>query len=229
MDWSCNSGKSVVRFCPIVPAWKRTLDIACVVVAAPLLLPIMVVIALWIRWISAGPSFFIQKRVGFRGQLFNCIKFRTMEIDADPEVHKRYLADLMQSDKPTVKLDEIYDPRIIPCGSFLRASGLDELPQILNVLGGQMSLVGPRPCLPYEYEAYKADQMVRFETPPGLTGLWQISGRANTTYSDMIALDTEYVRTRSIFLDLKILLMTVPTLVSQVRDSMRLEKTRSAI
>jgi lipopolysaccharide/colanic/teichoic acid biosynthesis glycosyltransferase len=204
-----------------VPAWKRFLDIACVAIALPFLLPVMVAIAALIKCASRGPVLFLQERVGLRGRRFICFKFRTMKANADVGVHQRYLAELMQSDKPMLKMDAKCDPRLIPFGSILRSTGLDELPQILNVLGGQMSLVGPRPCLPYEYENYEPAQRRRFDTLPGLTGLWQVSGKNRTTFSEMIALDVRYAREKSAWLDLKIMFKTIPALVSQVLDTRR--------
>ena len=207
-----------------VPAWKRVLDVGCVIMAMPLLLPLMVAIAAVIKCASPGPVLFLQERVGLRGRRFICFKFRTMRINADAGVHQRYLVELIQSDKPMVKMDAKCDPRLIPCGSVLRATGLDELPQILNVLGGQMSLVGPRPCLPYEYENYEPGHKRRFDTLPGLTGLWQVSGKNKTTFSEMIALDVRYAREKSVWMDFKIMARTIPALVAQVRDMRRRRK-----
>jgi exopolysaccharide production protein ExoY len=201
-----------------VPLWKRSLDITCVILASPVLVPVMVFLALLIKCASPGPVFFLHERVGYRGRRFICFKFRTMKANADSEIHRRHLADLMRSDSPMEKMDSKGDPRLIPFGSLLRATGLDELPQIFNVLGGEMSLVGPRPCLAYEYENYLPSQKRRFETLPGLTGLWQVSGKNKTTFSEMIALDIRYAVTKSPVLDLKIMLKTVPALVSQVQE-----------
>lgn len=207
-----------------VPAWKRMLDIACVLLAMPILLPVMLAIAALIKCASPGPVLFLQERVGLGGRRFICFKFRTMKTNADVGVHQRYLTELMQSDKPMVKMDAKCDPRLIPCGSILRSTGLDELPQVLNVLGGEMSLVGPRPCLPYEYDNYEPAQKRRFDTLPGLTGLWQVSGKNKTTFSEMIALDVRYSQEKSVWLDLKIMFKTIPALVSQVRDTRRRRK-----
>lgn len=200
------------------------LDIACVILAMPILLPVMLAIATLIKCASPGPVLFLQERIGLGGRRFICFKFRTMKANADVGVHQRYLTELMQSDKPMVKMDAKCDPRLIPCGSILRAMGLDELPQVLNVLGGEMSLVGPRPCLPYEYDNYEPAQKRRFDTLPGLTGLWQVSGKNKTTFSEMIALDVRYSREKSVWLDLKIMFKTIPALVSQVRDTRRRRK-----
>jgi hypothetical protein len=142
-----------------------------------------------------------------------------MKVNADPGIHQRHLADLVQSNAPMAKMDAKGDPRLISLGSLLRATGLDELPQLLNVLGGQMSLVGPRPCVPYEFEHYLPSQKRRFDTLPGLTGLWQVSGKNKTTFAEMIALDIHYTENKSPWLDLKIMFRTLPALVTQVREA----------
>jgi len=199
-----------------IPVWKRALDISCIVLALPVLLPLVLILMAMIKCVSPGPILYLNERIGYRGRRFICFKFRTMKVNADSDVHKRHLADLMRSDAPMVKMDVKGDPRLIPFGSFLRATGLDELPQLLNVLGGQMSIVGPRPCLPYEYENYLPSQKRRFASLPGLTGLWQVSGKNRTTFSEMIALDIQYAETKSLWLDLKIMLKTAPALMIQV-------------
>jgi lipopolysaccharide/colanic/teichoic acid biosynthesis glycosyltransferase len=134
--------------------WKRALDIVVVLLALPLLVPLMIVVAVLIRVVSAGPVLFKQERVGYLGRRFMCFKFRTMFVGADAVAHQGHLRHLMDSNTPMTKMDSEGDPRIIPFGRLLRASGLDELPQLINVLRGEMSLVGPRPCLPYEYDKY---------------------------------------------------------------------------
>jgi lipopolysaccharide/colanic/teichoic acid biosynthesis glycosyltransferase len=162
---------------------------------------------------------FLQERVGYRGRRFICFKFRTMKVGSDVELHRSHVAELMRSNEPMTKMDTKGDQRLIPLGSLLRATGLDELPQILNVLGGQMSLVGPRPCLVYEYENYSLSQRQRFNTLPGLTGLWQVCGKNKTTFSEMIALDIAYAEKKSLWLDLLILARTLPVVVSQYREA----------
>ena len=156
-----------------------------------------------VRIVSKGPVLFRQERVGYLGQRFMCFKFRTMFVNSDTNVHQGHLDQLMDSDAPLIKMDSKGDPRIIPFGKLLRATGLDELPQLLNVLRGEMSLVGPRPCLPYEYNKYQRWQKERFNTLPGLTGLWQVGGKNKTTFTEMICLDIRYARTRTLWLDLK--------------------------
>lgn len=198
--------------------WKRVLDIVVVLLALPLLVPLMIVVAVLIRVVSAGPVLFRQERVGYLGRRFMCFKFRTMFVGADAMVHEGYLRHLMDSNTPMTKMDSEGDPRIIPFGLLLRSSGLDELPQLINVLRGEMSLVGPRPCLPYEYDKYLPSQKERFASLPGLTGLWQVSGKNRTTFVEMIQLDIQYAREKSLWFDIAILLRTVPALVTQIWD-----------
>jgi len=204
-----------------VPRWKRVLDLVCVLIAAPALFPLGLLVALLIKLVSPGPAFFKQTRVGYRRQHFQIWKFRTMAVNVDTRVHEAHLARLIKSDQPMVKLDAGGDPRLIPFGSWLRSLGLDELPQILNVLRGEMSLVGPRPCVPYECEGYQPRHYGRFETLPGLTGLWQVNGKNRTTFEEMMEWDLRYVQERSLLLDLKIIAMTIPAILAQVQDTKR--------
>ena len=210
-----------------VPRWKRLSDVSVVLLATPILLPLMVAVAVLVRIVSKGPILFRQERVGYLGRRFMCFKFRTMFVNSDTTVHQGHLDHLMDSDAPLVKMDAKGDPRIIPFGRLLRATGLDELPQLVNVLRGEMSLVGPRPCLPYEYNKYQRWQKERFNTLPGLTGLWQVGGKNNTTFTEMICLDISYARTRTMWLDLKILLKTFPAIVVQVFESRDSRERRS--
>jgi lipopolysaccharide/colanic/teichoic acid biosynthesis glycosyltransferase len=202
-----------------IPGWKRALDVTAILLALPFLLPLAMVITIVIRMVSKGPVLFKQERVGYRGSRFMCLKFRTMFCGAETATHQGHLQQLMTSDVPMTKMDSKGDSRIIPFGNLLRSSGLDELPQLINVLKGEMSLVGPRPCLPYEAAKYLTTQMERFNTAPGLTGLWQVSGKNRTTFTKMIQLDIEYSRTKSLFLDLKIIFLTIPALLVQMRDT----------
>ena len=208
--------------------WKRILDISVILLALPLLLPLMAIVALLIRVVSAGPVLFKQERVGYLGQRFMCFKFRTMFVGADAAAHQGHLHRLMDSNTPMTKMDSEGDPRIIPFGLLLRSSGLDELPQLINVLRGEMSLVGPRPCLPYEYERYLPWQKKRFASTPGLTGLWQVSGKNRTTFVEMIQLDIKYTREKSLWFDIKILARTIPALITQLRETRRREKILSS-
>lgn len=203
-----------------IPFWKRVLDIACILFLLPLLLPLMLAIAAIIKLSSSGPVFFRQERVGFLGKGFMCLKFRTMIVNADTSVHQGYLNQLMASNAPMTKMDAKGDPRLIRCGAILRSSGLDELPQLINVLRGEMSIVGPRPCLPYEYNNYRPRYKKRLETLPGLTGFWQVNGKNKTTFRQMIAMDVWYAKNKSALVDVWIMWRTFPTLFSQVREMM---------
>jgi lipopolysaccharide/colanic/teichoic acid biosynthesis glycosyltransferase len=204
-----------------VPVWKRVLDVSCLLIAIPSLLPLMLIIAALIKISSRGPVLFKQERVGFLGNRFTLFKFRTMIEGADTTVHEDYVASLMASEGPMAKLDAQGDVRLIPVGRLLRAAGLDELPQLINVLRGEMSLVGPRPCLPNEYDRFQPWQRERFDALPGLTGLWQVSGKNRLTFHEMIDCDIAYVRSRSLWLDLKIMLKTLPAIMTEVNGIRR--------
>jgi lipopolysaccharide/colanic/teichoic acid biosynthesis glycosyltransferase len=192
------------------PAWKRAMDLGGAVVAAIVLLPLFVAIALWIKCVSRGPVLFRQQRYGLDGKPFLLWKFRTIKTNEAPSQHELHVAGLMESDGPLKKIDD--ELAIIRGGALLRKLGLDELPQLINVLKGEMSLVGPRPdVLPMErYQPWQKD---RFHVLPGITGLWQVSGKNHTTFSQMIRLDITYIRQRSVWLDLVILLKTIPALL----------------
>jgi lipopolysaccharide/colanic/teichoic acid biosynthesis glycosyltransferase len=203
------------------PNWKRIIDVFLVVVLSPLWFPLMLIIAMGIKVASKGPILFRQERVGHRGRTFLCLKFRSMHCNADVTIHEDHLSQLMNSDEPMVKLDRGRDPRLIPFGKILRASGLDELPQIFNVLAGDMSLVGPRPCTRHEYDGYKPWHKERFAVLPGLTGLWQVSGKNTTTFEEMIRLDIRYGRELSLKRDLWILAKTFGVLCGQMVESIK--------
>ncbi|MGD1084757.1 MAG: sugar transferase [Verrucomicrobiota bacterium] len=200
-----------------VPSWKRALDIICVLLASVLWVPVWLLIGLFIKIVSPGPVLFKQERVGHMGTRFRCLKFRTMAVNADTGVHQTHVCQLMASNQPMRKLDGARDARIIPGGLWLRALGADELPQLLNVLRGEMSLVGPRPCVVYEYEMFEPRHRRRCETLPGLTGLWQVNGKNRTTFERMMELDLAYVAKKSLFLDLQIIVRTVPAILFQLR------------
>ncbi|MDE3067233.1 MAG: sugar transferase [Verrucomicrobiota bacterium] len=202
-----------------IPRWKRVLDVTLVLLTLPVTVPLALVIALLIRMASPGPVLFRQQRVGYLGRRFMCFKFRTMHIGADTSTHRGHLDHLMNSDAPMVKLDDRGDTRIIPFGLLLRSSGLDELPQLVNVLRGEMSLVGPRPCLPYESDRYLPWQRERFNTLPGLTGLWQVRGKNKTTFTQMMEYDIEYARAKTLWLDLWIMVKTIPAILVQLLES----------
>jgi lipopolysaccharide/colanic/teichoic acid biosynthesis glycosyltransferase len=208
-----------VRELPKIPAWKRAIDVACCLIALPVLCFITVMMALILRLTSPGPVLFKQERVGYKGSRFKCYKFRTMAVGADSKGHQAYYASLVGTNAPMVKMDLQGDKRLIPGGWLLRATGLDELPQIINILQGDMSLVGPRPCLQYEYDKYEAWHKDRFNSVPGLTGLWQVSGKNRTTFDEMVRLDIKYFEACSLPLDLRIIIMTVPALMIQLSDT----------
>jgi lipopolysaccharide/colanic/teichoic acid biosynthesis glycosyltransferase len=201
-----------------LPTWKRGLDLTCCIIA----LPILAVAVLWAFLMTSifapGPIFFRQERVGHRGRRFFLYKFRTMHVSANVSPHQAHFRQLMASNAPMQKLDARGDTRLIPGGWLLRASGFDELPQIINILRGEMSLVGPRPCIPYEYENYTVSQRNRLNSVPGLTGLWQVSGKNRTTFEQMVQLDIAYSKTLSLKSDLAIMLRTLPALWTQVAD-----------
>jgi exopolysaccharide production protein ExoY len=202
-----------------VPLWKRVFDITCILAGSILWVPACLLIAIYIKIASPGPVLFKQTRVGHLGRGFLCLKFRTMAANADTGVHQKHLHQLMASNQPMKKLDGVGDPRLIPGGLWLRSLGLDELPQLINVLCGDMSLVGPRPCVPYEYEMFQPRHRQRCDTLPGLTGWWQVNGKNRTTFEKMMELDLAYVEKKSLFLDLKIIAFTVPAIVIQVWDT----------
>jgi len=210
-----------------LPGWKRALDIACILLSLPLWLCVFGAIALWIKAVSPGPLFFRQDRAGYRGMPFRIWKFRTMRPDADSASHEALVANLMSGTGPMTKLDRD-DPRIIPGGRLLRASGLDELPQLINVLRGEMSLVGPRPCTLYEFKRYDERARERFFAAPGLTGWWQVNGKNRTTFGEMVEMDVWYVRNRSLGLDLEIMWRTVPALARQVLEKKRKSNSSSS-
>lgn len=205
------------------------MDIGLILLTLPLLIPVALTTAGIIRLVSRGPVLFKQERIGRGGKKFLCYKFRTMFAGSNTVSHEGHLRRLIESDAPMTKMDRGGDKRIIPLGMFLRATGLDELPQLINVFLGDMSIVGPRPCLPYEFQYYRPEQYERFSVVPGLTGLWQVRGKNKTTFQEMIGLDIEYSRRRNLVLDMGIIIKTFPTLLAQVMDSKDKEATPTAI
>ena len=198
---------------------KRALDLVLSSVAVLLLVPIFLVIVVLIRLDSNGPVFFRQQRVGKDGKLFTCLKFRTMAQNADQSVHqeaiKRFAKGEALSDDAGAKFKLANDSRVTKIGSLLRRTSLDELPQLLNVLRGEMSLVGPRPAIPYELELYKEWYHDRHNVKPGITGMWQVYGRSQVDFDSMMNLDVQYATKNSLLLDVKLILLTVPTMVLQ--------------
>lgn len=208
---------------PPIPVWKRIIDITGALAGLILFSPIFLTIAVLIKTVSPGPVFFKQERIGFLGRPFIFWKFRTMKTRADSSLHQRHVNNLMNNEIPLTKLDED-DPRIIPFGKILRKTGLDELPQLINVFRGEMSLIGPRPDLPYAIGQYMPWQKKRQETLPGITGLWQVRGKNKTTFNEMVRFDISYVERCSLRLDLNILLHTVPAIIDQIFESSSKQK-----
>jgi undecaprenyl-phosphate galactose phosphotransferase len=200
------------------PRIKRLLDVALASVGLVLLSPIFLAIAIGIWLSSRGPIFFRQKRIGKDGVPFNFFKFRSMHVNTDDSHHKTYVTQFIASSRAAsgdkIQIFKIEnDPRIFPFGKFIRKSSLDEFPQLYNVLRGEMSLVGPRPCLPYEWDCYEEWHRHRLQDLPGCTGLWQALGRSTVTFDEMVVLDLYYLSNVSLWLDLKIVLHTLPVIL----------------
>lgn len=220
---------------PIYFLMKRVLDVTLASLALLLIWPLMLALMFFVKLDSPGSAFFAQKRVGVRRRHLNgnvywerthftCYKFRSMRIDADQNLHRKFVEAYIAGDdarmasvqpdkngKTKYKLNG--DPRITKMGNFLRKTSLDELPQLWNVLNGELSLVGPRPAIPYELENYSSWHMRRFEAIQGMTGLWQVKGRGELGFNDMVELDVEYTEKQSFWMDLKILLGTIPAVL----------------
>jgi exopolysaccharide biosynthesis polyprenyl glycosylphosphotransferase len=212
-------GLSMIRLCSQKNSWlfskiKYAFDALITLPATVLLLPLFAVISLAIKANSKGPVFYRANAVGKNGKPFTMYKFRSMRVDGGSDVHKNYVTRLIKGEiRPETEggrpLKVTEDPRITKVGHLLRKTSLDELPQILNVLKGQMSLVGPRPCLPYEFEIYKDWHKKRLSIRPGITGLWQVAGRSEVAFEDMVLLDLYYVYNRSISLDMNVVYETI--------------------
>jgi len=210
---------------PVGAFARRCLDLVAASALILLFLPVMIAIAVAVRLDSRGPAMFRQRRVGYRERQFTVYKFRSMRLDADEERHRQYISALIGTDDAATAQAEadaanggegegetLYklavDDRITPVGRRIRSWSVDELPQLFNVVLGDMSLVGPRPAIPYEVESYPAWYSKRFAVKPGLTGLWQVSGRNQRTYEEMVSLDIDYAESRSFLGDLAILAKT---------------------
>ncbi len=211
------AGRAPERLSPHAHPWVTAKRIGEPVVALFLLvalLPLLLLVALAIKLDSRGPVLFRQRRHGLGMREFGVLKFRTMVPDASPELHRQYIADLVAADDDDDGLKKLTDdPRVTRLGAILRKTSIDELPQLLNVIAGQMSLVGPRPALAYELDHYDAVHFDRFRVRPGLTGLWQVSGRNELGFREMLELDARYAREGGPLLDLQILARTPITLV----------------
>jgi lipopolysaccharide/colanic/teichoic acid biosynthesis glycosyltransferase len=202
----------------LYPLVKRALDTVCSATLLVLLSPLLALFALAICLDSSGPAIFRQTRVGRWGKEFTMFKFRSMYVDSDEDVHRKFAVEYIngngcQSGSGPVVFKPNGDRRVTRVGKWLRRTSLDELPQLINVLRGEMSLVGPRPAVPYEVDQYATWHLQRLAVPPGLTGLAQISGRSGLTFEKIVRLDLQYIERRSTGLDLLILLRTVPVVL----------------
>ncbi|MBM4314153.1 MAG: sugar transferase [Deltaproteobacteria bacterium] len=181
-----------------------------------MLFPLFLFAVILIKLVSPGPILFRQERIGYMGRAFTLFKFRTMEVSSDNSTHVQYMRKLIVKDSESLPMKKLENsPSIIPYGRLLRASCIDELPQLFNVLRGEMSMVGPRPCLPYEADEYQRWHARRFDSVPGMTGLWQVKGKNRTTFKEMIRLDINYTQNLSLWLDLKIILLTPVAIIRQ--------------
>lgn len=217
-------------------AVKRALDVILAALIGIIALPCVLVIAIAIRLDSPGPIFFKQTRIGSRRlgrsadvrwelQQFQLLKFRTMEHNADPSLHRHYISGYINGSEDEMAAASglagegsyklVKDPRITRVGRWIRALSIDELPQLWNIIRGDMSLVGPRPPIDYEVELYDSRHLRRFATPQGLTGWWQVRGRATTGFEQMVDIDLDYIRRQSVWFDLWILALTVPAVLSR--------------
>jgi exopolysaccharide biosynthesis polyprenyl glycosylphosphotransferase len=205
----------------LYPASKRGLDVVLALVLLLCLVPILGFCSLLILLDSPGPIFYRQQRVGQNGRIFELLKFRSMRADASSDLHRHYVTTFIHgraaraTDRGRQIFKLVHDPRITRVGHWLRRTSLDELPQLWNVLKGDMSLVGPRPPIPYELELYEPTHRARLNVKPGITGLWQVSGRNGTTFEEMVRMDLQYIEEASLILDLQILVKTIPVVVLQ--------------
>ena len=203
-------------------AIKRAIDLVVASLLFLIALPFFVVVSVWIKLDSPGPVFFRQERLGMNRRLFTMLKFRTMERDTDEAAHREFVRSIATSDAE-LGSDGMYklrrDDAVTSAGRFLRKTSLDELPQLINVLRGTMTLVGPRPCIPYELENFEPHHFERFVVPQGITGLWQVTARANSTFGEALDMDVAYVRGWSVGLDLRILLRTPRAVLRQRRST----------
>ena len=223
---------------------KRCLDFCVALLALLLLAPLFLIVALLVRVTSRGPVFFRQERVGFGGRHFIICKFRSMYVDSDQNLHREAYEQFLRGERPNGKVDGAVltqqaahlaqdrggaasarprwkrfrhwtDPRVTPLGYLLRRSSIDELPQFINVLRGEMSLVGPRPPIPYEVGLYQPWHLGRLDTLPGITGLWQVRGRSRVTFDRMVQMDLEYIQKQSFWYDIRLLFLTIPAVLSR--------------
>jgi exopolysaccharide biosynthesis polyprenyl glycosylphosphotransferase len=201
---------------PVSQFVKRLEDVVIAVFATIILSPLTILIAVLIKLDSKGNVFYKQKRVGMDGRQFSFYKFRTMQTNNDDSEHREYLKNYIAGEAESNGEETVFklnDARVTRIGKYLRRLSLDELPQLFNVLRGEMSIVGPRPPIPYEVEEYNATQRRRLDMKPGITGLWQVSGRNRLTFEQMLTLDVFYIENWSLWLDLKIILKTIPAMI----------------
>ncbi len=193
---------------------KRAIDLGLIFIALPILIPVFIIIAIAIKLDSKGSVFFKQKRAGIDCIPFYCYKFRTMQANADESVHKQHIKNYI-SGKVDIRTDVklLNDRRVTRVGKLLRKTSLDELPQLINVVKGEMSIVGPRPLPMYEVEEFSLWHSERFLALPGITGYWQVNGRGRVTFDDQLRMDIRYIRNWSIWLDLKLLFLTIPAVI----------------
>jgi len=204
------------RTFPFWAACKRLIDLAGAGFGLLLLSPLFLVVAIAVRLDSRGPVFFRQERLGQEQTPFRVWKFRTMQTGASDAMHRQYIADLAAGTAPSEGLKKLTaDPRVTRVGRVLRAASIDELPQLINVFVGEMSLVGPRPALDYELQHYRPAHFARFDVKPGMTGLWQVSGRAELGFNEMLDLDAQYAHECGPMLDLRILFKTPGALLGR--------------
>ena len=198
---------------------KRILDIIFTLLILLPLCFVIAIVAVFIRFDSAGPILFRQKRVGRNGVEFNILKFRSMYVNSDDSRHREAIAKYMNGQRigegvaNDLSYKDVDDPRVTKVGRFLRKTSIDELPQFFNVLRGEMTLVGPRPPLPYEVDCYSPHDMLRLSGKPGLTGPWQVFARSQVPFQDMVELDIDYLQRQALWEDLKLIALTVPVMV----------------
>ncbi|GHO91690.1 multidrug MFS transporter [Reticulibacter mediterranei] len=198
---------------------KRILDVTFTILIAPFVLFVGGIVAICIKLNSPGPIFYRQKRIGQDGIEFEMLKFRSMYINNDSNVHREKIIKYMNGEKlnedgnDAMAYKHLHDPRITSVGRFIRKTSIDELPQFWNVLCGQMSLVGPRPPLPYEVECYSPHDCLRLTGKPGLTGPWQVYGRSRVTFHNMVNMDITYLKEQSLWYDLKLVMLTIPVMI----------------
>lgn len=240
LSWSANSAAVAVEqdSKTVYFVAKRVTDAAIVSLSLLFVLPLLVFIAVLIRLDSPGPAIFKQERVGAKRRMrngmmeweetpFTIYKFRTMKVDAKSTLHRQFIEAYIAGDEARMaeiqaeqakesesKYKLANDPRVTRVGKFLRKTSLDELPQLWNVVAGDMSLVGPRPPIPYEVELYQPHHHERLRTTPGLTGLWQVKGRSATSFEEMVRMDVEYIQQQTLWLDVKLIIGTVTAVIS---------------